>query len=280
MGAGRVFETAGTVEVAVGMKPPTINLVPLAAQMRLIGAAPDVARIQGILAGAVEHWAKQSLEIGRKLQESDRRLAVYHGEARDLGRGGWTLPLQFAVTAIPDLMLAVRDGEDFDELFREYFSVRDGEHAWELVEAVEAERSLSPWAPLLAECSASFRDERFRVIMPALFVVLEAVLASAANALDRKLRARTDIIKRRTRSRSGIDLLIWASVEGFVEEVYKSHAFSQPPPPRINRHWVLHGRDASSARDRLDALRLYQAIHTAATGVESLKPLARVSAAV
>src|SRR4030095_698695 len=55
--------------------------------------------------------------------------------------------------------------------------------------------------------------------------------------------------------------LIWKSVATFMEKLYENSDFSGNRPFLINRHWILHGRDAT-AWTVADSIRLFNALQT------------------
>ncbi len=54
---------------------------------------------------------------------------------------------------------------------------------------------------------------------------------------------------------------MWRSIAAFVGRLFLFSEFSGDCPPTINRHWILHGKAAPNWK-KVDALKLFQAIHT------------------
>lgn len=77
--------------------------------------------------------------------------------------------------------------------------------------------------------------------------------------LKKVVRERADT--ERCKSHDSFDAIFWHNIERFIDELFKNFDFSAAPPDRLNRHWILHGRDASRG-SQADSLRLFQAVDT------------------
>ncbi len=62
-----------------------------------------------------------------------------------------------------------------------------------------------------------------------------------------------------------LDRATWNSMNIFFALLYEKSDFRTAPPPKLNRHWSLHGRDLPSSWRRADALRLLHALATLCT---------------
>jgi hypothetical protein len=191
----------------------------------------------------------------------DRSLLEYEEQARELGSCGWTLPLLLPVANLPDLLEGIEAGTDYDASFEDYYVSNSGRATRRLLDDLSDSSRLIMWKPLLAECIDTYWEEKYRIIVPSLFLILDGALASAANSLRRKTDAKNLSANKRRTARRVIETLAWASLEGFTNELFGAHHFSGPRPPRTNRHWVLHGRDVPDWT-RADALRLFQALRS------------------
>jgi hypothetical protein len=74
-------------------------------------------------------------------------------------------------------------------------------------------------------------------------------------------RVRNKIVETLAATDRSVQRLGWASILGFLSSVFGYHSFATLAFDRLNRHWVLHGRD-EPRWTRLDCLRLFQALDT------------------
>lgn len=149
---------------------------------------------------------------------------------------------------------------DVDEFFVHLYARKRGRLLSHSIKYLLAHEGLRPWRRLIRETRYAYSRQKYQLVVPALLAVLEGFLATKGQALATK-RMPHDIAKREcgANQRSAA----WASVDAFVENVFGRAPFSGVRPGTLNRHWILHGRDAGPW-NRPDCLRLYQAIHTIA----------------
>jgi hypothetical protein len=56
---------------------------------------------------------------------------------------------------------------------------------------------------------------------------------------------------------------MWNSMNTFVSTLYQDSDFNADSlPSKLNRHWILHGKDLPYSWRRADALRLFHALST------------------
>jgi hypothetical protein len=160
----------------------------------------------------------------------------------------------------------LRDIDDLDLVFAKFYA--NEVNSSRLFSDLRVADALLPWRPLLIECIDSFKENRFLIVVPSLFLIFEGVFSPAVESFKRMVNIKQDSAARLKFAEDGHDTAIWGSVEGFGGEVFRSHSFAEPAPARLNRHWVLHGRSPTNWT-RLDCLRLFQAIHTIQSQVQT-----------
>jgi hypothetical protein len=178
----------------------------------------------------------------------------------ELGTLGWTIPMWADLRMLRDVFVNATP-EEVDEAFERYYVTKRGENARTLFEDISKAQSLVHWQPLLSQAVSSYRRGRYLIVVPALLLIVEGTVAARAEFAASRTNVKKGVKSRRDRASSAFDRLMWASVEGFLLELYRDADFGQGPPARLNRHWILHGRQPPSWT-RADCLRLFQAIHT------------------
>jgi hypothetical protein len=219
-------------------------------------AASDLIATMPVLDLRVAH---QISTFAKRLGEADRRAKQFEPNARYLGASGWTLPTQLPTDQILDILGGIERKGDYDDLFEEYYNTGDRLTFRELAQRLSDSNALKVWQALIRECIECFDEGRYQVILPALLVVLEGCLmdATSGSVASNKVKAATS--SRRKASKSGLERLLWASIEGFTFAIFENIQFNQGRPRLTNRHWVLHGRDRAGWKP-IDALRLFHAI--------------------
>lgn len=223
------------------------------------------------------HWAMEpARQLERALQAHQDWLSTWDYRARQwakllkanagalvrpaqkLGDLGWTVPMW----AEPKLVLEVLDMEPqaIEELFVNTY--REGGRApfRELCDGMVDRTILAPWHLLLDDCRCAFVEGRYRVVVPGLLLILEGLLVASLPAAGRKGKP-LPIALAHQRASEALHAAVWTSVVAFVRAVFKRHSFAAPRPALINRHWVLHGRDAATWGEA-ECIRLFQAVDT------------------
>jgi hypothetical protein len=190
--------------------------------------------------------------------------------ARALGAAGWTLPMWAPPALVPYLLDQTNSLEDLDTAFIQLYSEHRAKEFRGLFRSLERRVVLKPWMPLLIQCRYAYLRRKYVVTVPALLAVLEGLVAAADGSLQ-SARGPRAIASAKSKATRGIQLLLWASVDSFVDTVFGTHSFSASRPRVINRHWILHGRDAAHWT-HADSLRLFQAIDTVSSTVRDLEP--------
>jgi hypothetical protein len=226
-------------------------------ELRSIGKAYVEAfeKLQSELAKAAASAAKQiqsfdlnaSIEISRKAAE---RLA----------KCGWTLPMEFTLRAIAEL--ADKSEDEIDAFFVEYYTADDFAAFRRVRADLLARPALAQWHALLAECFDAFERKDHLITIPALFSVIEGVVAKAGNALtSQRVKLKKICASKAAGATTGVPRWMWRTLELFVEQLFHKTPFDKTRPAFINRHWILHGRDAATWTVA-DSLRLFNALQT------------------
>jgi len=180
---------------------------------------------------------------------------------RTMASRGWTIQMSLTLRDFDDL--AKRTPEEADDFFVTFYSEEDFVRLREVRQELTSRSSLAHWKALLEECFDSFESDRYLVTVPALLSVIEGVIASAGQALTSQRVHLMAICAQNAEKMGGnsIRAEMWNSMKIFLEKLFGKAPFDGTRPSLINRHWILHGRDAASWT-RADALRLFNALQT------------------
>jgi len=183
--------------------------------------------------------------------------------AERLARSGWTLPISMT---IPDMIELLRVPDDeIDDAFIAAYEEEDG-FSW-LKREINAAARLKGWQPLLEQCLDNYEKGNHAICVPALLSVLEGAIAKPDGLLFVKSEERLAYFKAKIEAADAesLDRATWNSMNIFFGLLYEKSDFRTAPPPKLNRHWILHGRDLPSSWRRADALRLFHALTTLCT---------------
>jgi hypothetical protein len=210
--------------------------------------------------------AKQMKELAASFDSAGSKI---EGDARELGKRGWTMPMWGPIDLVP--YLAQFTARELDVGLKRQYSRRGNELEKELLARLVDKPALLRWRSLLSECIDVYRRRKYRVVVPSLLTILEGAVVSAIDLYSRKPPMKVAAQRVYTHD-PGVIRAAWASVQTFLEEVFCTHDFNSPRRPLINRHWICHGRDIPEW-DKVDCLRLFQALDTIAaligSGVQS-----------
>ena len=179
--------------------------------------------------------------------------------AKKLATLGWTVPMAMTPRGI-FLLSEQIDAAEVDAQFVGFYR-RDGRDA--LPGRGFGSARLARWNPLLEQCSDSYRRGNYLICIPSLITVLEGAIALPEEIEFIRGQDRQIFFKGKIDD-CGDDLLmraLWESMDTFVSHLFQYAGFDTVRPLRINRHWILHGRDLPDWK-QADALRLFQALET------------------
>lgn len=227
---------------------------------------------ESLVPPAFEQLAKHLEEIQHQVAKTLSRvdwqsiaegLKQFPNEAKRIGDAGWTIPMWGTPADVSHILQAASE-RDIDGVFLDYYEADGGEHYRQLKSyLVSTRQSLTRWRPLIEQCFKAFEHDLYLVIVPAMITVVEGSIAEiggqdAWRSTDSRKTARNLLARF---PRDSFRHAIWSSVVAFVSHLFTGHSFTNECPPRINRHWILHGRDSPSWT-KADCLRLFQAADT------------------
>jgi hypothetical protein len=187
--------------------------------------------------------------------------------ADDLAAHGWSMPM-FLTPAEVFEILDAKAPTEIDARFVDLYETADGGHFARLAQDLLNRDALSLWRVLLDETISAYRRREFTITVPALLTICEGVfMRGESNRINLRAfvqaRARAEL----QRLPGSIHAILWRNVHRFVEELFKRSDFSGDRPSGLNRHWILHGRDAPTW-SQADSLRLFQAVDTLSSLVD------------
>lgn len=179
----------------------------------------------------------------------------------DLAEQGWSLPMSLTPAETYEILEAGTPAE-IDALFVLLYDAEEGRHFERLAEDLLNRDGLSHWRVLLEQTVSAYKRREFAIAIPALLTVCEGVLMGGeGNRTDLRAVVRERAEAEQHKSPESINTILWNNVHRFVDELFKQFDFSGARPSRLNRHWILHGRDVPTW-SQADCLRLLQAVDT------------------
>ena len=191
-------------------------------------------------------------EIDRKVTEESLRLAEL----------GWTIAPWMTLPQVTQL--AALDSDAIDQEFSNFYFEEGGLETTKnnLITSSRLER----WRPLLPQIFAAIDRKDYLIAIPSLLLVLEGFVAQFAEPTNSQLVCSTNVPRmikaiQPSASPKSVSARLWASTMAFLDQLYKRAPFSEQCPTFLNRHWILHGRNATEW-DAADALRILNALVT------------------
>jgi hypothetical protein len=224
-------------------------------------ASTQIAQLQTcfyMFAGNLE-MARVSLNL-----EAAREMARFTSDidkAEELGRCGWTFPME---APIDDCIWLVKQSTDYttaDAAFTEYYIANDWFGLRQLENKLLSCKALERWRLVLNEAIRNLDDDRLSSCIALLIPLIEGITAiKFSNAHWSNHENREHFFS--SGKRNNVE---WRSYKGFTDNLFKACSFkdSSHPPPSLNRHWSLHGWPILDPK-LSDCLRLLQAIDTIA----------------
>jgi hypothetical protein len=178
-----------------------------------------------------------------------------------LARSGWTLPIAMS----PGQMLGLIQMTDDDAIDCEFVAAyhEEGGLGFLRNELLASER-LKDWRPLLEQCLDNYESGKHLICIPALLSVLEGAIARPDGAAFVRADERVAYFQTRINAAEpdSLDRAMWNSMNTFIALLYERSDFGTARPAKLNRHWILHGRDVPFSWRQADALRLFHALTT------------------
>lgn len=175
---------------------------------------------------------------------------------------GWTLTREISIFEYLNDELLNSTLEEKDDYFYNYYSKNDWQHYHlmkeSLIESVDAK-----WLDLMNDCFDSFEQDKYKMVIPILFSIIEGESAFIY---------RTDMIGGRlitfmksqvsTEQDQFTKIAIYSLTNCMKKQLFRIHDFNKKRKPVINRNWVSHGRDDPKHWQKVDALRLFNVLST------------------
>lgn len=196
----------------------------------------------------------------RKLREDfEQGVKILEKQGEQLAQHGWILPY-WATPGEVRKILALDDAQAIDEVFSHFYNRNEFRFLKRIETEICTEESIEQWHPLLKECFAAYYSSYYLVPIPALLAILEGVLAKKTGKFDYNMNWPNYANKKLKRGEK-LHGLFEVSVRYFMGKLMKTHKFGDSRPEKLNRNWILHGRDETTWT-QADCLRLFQALHT------------------
>ncbi|MBI3476671.1 MAG: hypothetical protein HY010_13140 [Acidobacteria bacterium] len=257
------------------------TVVPASDQLSLLAkeCALPTKQLQGIfekteflpsaqLKALAEEMRSQTVQWSQTAEEMRplfEHAAEVWRECRDgaarLAKSGWTLPAHMTPREMLELLNEPND-DAIDRAFIEFY--HDAGQISFLKRAILASPRFKEWEQLLEQCFDNYESGKYLICIPALLSVLEGGLAlpEGATFIGSKERIKYFNSKLDASQPLSIKHAMWNSMNEFVKALYQDRHFDQGRPLKLNRHWILHGRDIPSSWRQADALRLFHALST------------------
>lgn len=199
-----------------------------------------------------------SADLQSRLHSGLRRI---EGASVRLAELAWSIPMFLTPADVSDL-LQEASREEIGRRFVDLYEANAREHLNEMAKRLTSRENLRPWCKLLQQSVSAYRRRQFAITIPALLVVCEGVLMAGKGKRTDLRNVVAESVRRVERDiPNSFTLVLWRSVKYFVDQLYLTSNFSGPPPDLLNRHWILHGRDAANWT-HADSLRMFQAADT------------------
>lgn len=237
---------------------------------QLAASVPGVATVlTRAIAASVQHF--QSLfppEVLKGWQrwigtfaEGVKRAQELIARAEEMGKAGWTLPMNASWSEYLNLLSECQDPASADRAFKDYYAANERANEKELFDVLLASPPLARFRPLLEEVRFCLMHGRCRVAVPALFTLLEGALRTAWRDDAWSSNGRNAFIEAQIErfAPDNLERVYWTATQAFLSKLYAPAGATKPPA--LNRHWIMHGREPADA-DRVDCLRLLQAVDT------------------
>lgn len=178
----------------------------------------------------------------------------------DNSKYGWTLTGEMSSGDYLEDDLVGITAEEKDEYFYNYYSRNDWEHFGNMKEGVLG--NIEPrWTELIQECFDSFENDKYRLVIPTLFTIIEGEMAfvfhshQGSNAIIKMMETQANGEESEMKKIS-----LYSVIHSMRDQLFGSLSFAEVRNELINRHRVLHGRDEPQYWLKVDALRLFNVI--------------------
>lgn len=178
----------------------------------------------------------------------------------DNSKYGWTLTGEMGMANYLDDDMVGTSQKEKDDYFYEFYSQDDWAYFNHTKESI-LENIEPRWHDLIEECFHSFEADRYKLVIPTLFTIIEGEMSyvfkshQGSRGLIEKMEKRAESEESKLKQ-----IALYSVVHSMDEELFGSHKFNKDRKELINRHWILHGRDKPNEWQKVDALRLINVI--------------------
>lgn len=179
--------------------------------------------------------------------------------SKELGAQGW--PLSGTLTAEQILGIVELAKETSPaEAFVAFYEDGDGYNTKQTFAMLATNPAMAKWVHLLQQVEAAMARQHDAICVPVLLTMVEGLMLPSPTT---SIRVRTLVeAEVRRHPDDNFEHVVWNTIQQFVDEVFGKSDFTGTEP-RLNRHWVLHGR-SNAEWTRTDCIRLLHAVRVLA----------------
>lgn len=218
--------------------------------------------IQQFVKAVNEMIERTRTTIRESLKDIDwnENLSIMEKSAQWGAKNGWTIPPHTTMRESHEMMNG-KNKDEMDKEFELHYSLT--ENYGELKRKLTSNVFKGNWKELLEQCFDNYERGSFKIAIPCLFLILEGVVFTIVKDQSWK-KAFVEVGKQI--DKGSIERPVYISVKEFVFNSYSYGNFDNATerPSLINRSWVLHGRDDINEWQKVDALRLFNALYSLA----------------
>jgi len=175
-------------------------------------------------------------------------------------QNGWTITEEITYIDYFKEELIDSTKKEQDYYFSNYYYKNEKEN-FERIKIYILENIESKWTELLKDTFDSFDNNKYKIVIPVLFTLIEGQMSSIFGPYKRYAEILKIIQDKLKNEESEFKKIFLYSVEESIKKhLFVTNWFTEERKEIINRHWVLHGRDDPGKWEKVDALRLYNVI--------------------
>ncbi|MBZ9622944.1 hypothetical protein G9F71_008760 [Clostridium sp. FP2] len=187
----------------------------------------------------------------------------YKSIAGDIGKNGWTIPMNMGLGELDKLRGVDKNIKVYDDLFLDYYNTPKIKLITKHVNASSIGKNQKE---LFNNAIDAYVEGKYLLCVTVLIPVLEGVLSSFGDdktdiRMMKVCRTNMDLTEKENKI---ITHLVWISFFNFISSLYEKSHFDKDEPTILNRHWILHGRTNTEWKAE-DCLRLFNAVHSLVT---------------
>ncbi|MDC2866500.1 hypothetical protein [Bacillus sp. BP-3] len=238
----------------------------------------ELAEVNRLAQEAIKKFIEARMQILESINESLVPLRdidlkeverSWKKSAEKLGKKGWTIPMNMT----PGEVIGLSQIEDQDELDSVLYDFYSNEKEYQHIKRIVLEHELvNDWKELLEQCFENYETGNYLITIPNLFIIIENIAHILISPRYQKyinpnkrtsLRAKYKKVQQEIKT-DRTYIIFYVSVAEFLNKIFVFGDFDNNLTRLsiINRDWVLHGRDYPSNWRKVDALRLFSALHT------------------